>query len=417
MVRVITGIAAALVLALATAGPARAQQQGAAPSGDAAAEPTVRFATFNARLSRSEPGALREALREGDDAQIRRVAEIIQRVRPDVLLINEFDHDPAAAALFRDAYLGRPQGGDGRGATTPISYPHLFTAPVNAGRPSGADLDGDGTVGGPGDAFGYGEFPGQYGMLVLSRHPIVSGEVRSFRTFLWADMPEARLPVTGNGAPFYGEAARAVLRLSSKAHWDLPVRIGERVVHFLVSHPTPPGFDGPEDRNGRRNADEIRFWADYVDGADYIYDDTGRSGGLPAEAAFVIAGDLNADPFDGDSLPGAARQLLDHPRIIGAASDRELTPWSAGGLAAAAQANGADLAHRGNPAFDTADFSPAGRAGGPGNLRVDYVLPSNAGLAYGGGGVFWPAPGDPLAGLAGRATSDHRLVWVDVVLE
>ena len=51
---------------------------------------------------------------------------------------------------------------------------------------------------------------------------------------------------------------------------------------------------------------------------------------------------------------------------------------------------------------------------GPGNLRVDYVLPS-ATLAVSGAGVFWPAPGDPAAGVAATA-SRHRLVWVDIVL-
>jgi hypothetical protein len=41
-----------------------------------------------------------------------------------------------------------------------------------------------------------------------------------------------------------------VFRLSSKSHWDVPIVIGRKTVHFLVSHPTPPVFDGPEDRNG-----------------------------------------------------------------------------------------------------------------------------------------------------------------------
>ena len=49
----------------------------------------------------------------------------------------------------------------------------------------------------------------------------------------------------------------------------------------------------------------------------------------------------------------------------------------------------------------------------PGNLRVDYVLPS-AGLEITGAGVFWPVEGEPGAALIGA--SDHRLVWVDVTL-
>ena len=80
-------------------------------------------------------------------------------------------------------------------------------------------------------------------------------------------MPGALLPddpATPAPADWYSPEELAVFRLSSKSHWDLPIDIDGRTVHFLVSHPTPPVFDGPEDRNGTRNFDEIRFWADYV---------------------------------------------------------------------------------------------------------------------------------------------------------
>jgi hypothetical protein len=187
-----------------------------------------------------------------------------------------------------------------------------------------------------------------------------------------------------------------------------------------VSHPTPPTFDGPEDRNGLRNHDEIRFWADYVSPrrkrAAYIYDDEGRYGGLPRGASFVIAGDQNADPEDGDSVDAAIDQLLRHPRVV----DPE--PTSAGGAEAVDQ-GGANLAHDGDPALDTADFGDVGPFG-PGNLRVDYVLPSK-GTKVVGSGIFWPVDADPLYYLTGDydpvrwpftgvPTSDHRQVWVDV---
>ena len=102
-------------------------------------------------------------------------------------------------------------------------------------------------------------------------------------------------------------------------------------MHFLVSHPTPPVFDGPEDRNGRRNSDEIRFWSDYITpGAGrYIYDDEGGRGGLTIGAHFVIAGDQNSDPLDGDSLPGAIQQLIHNPRV-----NTSSTPDSAGAVEA-----------------------------------------------------------------------------------
>ena len=217
-------------------------------------------------------------------------------------------------------------------------------------------------------------------------------------------MPGARLPARPDGTPFYTDEALDVLRLSSKSHWDVPVRIGGEVVHFLVSHPTPPVFDGQEDRNGARNADEIRFWADYVAGAEYIHDDSGRKGGLAKGAHFVIAGDMNADPADGESVPGAIRQLLDHPLI-----DACVTPQSAGGAAAAVAQGGANSTHLGDPRFDTADFTDDA----PGNLRVDYVLPST-GLEVVAAGVFWPLEGAP--GTAWLDASDHRPVWIDVTL-
>jgi hypothetical protein len=181
-------------------------------------------------------------------------------------------------------------------------------------------LNNDGSVGGPDDALGFGFFPGQYGMAVYSKYPLVAHETRTFQTFRWKDMPGALLPddlATPEPDDWYTPEELEIFRLSSKSHWDIAVRLGGEIIHILVSHPTPPVFDGPEDRNGLRNHDEIRFWADYVDPAksDYIYDDTGHWGGLAARAHFVIMGDQNADPFDGDSTADAVMQLLGHPLI------------------------------------------------------------------------------------------------------
>ncbi|GHC14619.1 hypothetical protein GCM10010082_00960 [Kushneria pakistanensis] len=372
----------------------------------------IRVATYNASLNRDSAGALREDLIDGD-AQARDIAAVIQQSRPDVLLINEFDYDPAAAELFREHYLSTPQG-DAPG----IDYPYAFSAPVNTGVASGVDLDGNGeavtTPGAPGyadDALGFGQFPGQYGMLVLSRYPLESEDIRTFGDFLWKDMPGARLPgnpETPESGDYYPDAALDVLPLSSKSHWDIPINVNGEIVHLLASHPTPPTFDGPENRNGLRNADEIRLWADYVTPGkgDYLMDDQGRSGGLDAHARFVIAGDQNVDPLDGDSLPGAAQQLLGHPLIAAG-----LTPDSEGGVVAALEQGGANATHRGDPRFDTADFNDEA----PGNLRVDYVLPSAHGLTRLDGGVFWPVEGE--AGHEQADASDHRLVWADLAID
>jgi len=361
----------------------------------------VRFATFNAAMGLAEAGALQSRLAAGDDPALLALAEIIRTVRPDVLLINEFDFQPgfdSAGALNRN-YLDAPRAG-----LEPISYAWTFRAPVNTGVPSGLDLDGDGSPGSPADAWGFGMFPGQYGMLVLSRFPIDRDGARSFREFLWKDMPDALEPSLPDNGKFYSKQAWSEFRLSSKSHWDLPVQIGTTTIHFLVSHPTPPVFDGEEDRNGRRNHDEIRFWADYVVNAGYIYDDAGRHGGLDGGARFVVAGDQNSDPFDGDSHGGAITQLLSS-----AAIDSSCTPASEGASEATAIQGGANGKQRGNPAYDTSDFSDRVT----GNLRLDYVLPSVS-LDVLACGVFWPPSGHAQHGLISH--SDHRMTWLDVKL-
>jgi Endonuclease/Exonuclease/phosphatase family len=407
MRRLLLAVACALVLA-----PAASAQ-----------DADVRFATFNASLNRPFAGQLRADLSVTDPSstsvfvrQARNVAEVIQRVRPDVLLINEFDFDPVAADLFRKNFLEVSQNG-----AAPIRYDNAFIAPSNTGIATGFDLNNNGAIvttpGAPGygdDAFGFGAFPGQFGMVVYSKYPIDTSSARTFQLFKWKDMPGNLIPT-----PFYSPEEVAILRLSSKSHWDLPIDIGRKTVHFLVSHPTPPVFDGPEDRNGRRNFDEIRFWADYITPgkSDYIYDDNGVHGGLKPGELFVIAGDQNSDPLDGDSIPGAIQQLIEHPLV-----NTKVTPESAGAVEASALQGGANTTHRSDPRFDTADFADTA----PGNLHADYVLPRKT-LQIVGSGVFWPLRSDPLfrltgvfdpawAAVGGFPTSDHRSVWVDVTV-
>ena len=384
------------------AGTATAPAAGTEAHGHGHGPRSVRFATYNASLNRGTEGRLVADLSTPDNAQAGAIAEVVQRTRPDVLLVNEFDFDAGhvALGLFQRNYLSVSRNG-----STPIEYPYAYTAPVNTGVPSGFDLNNDGTVGGPDDAYGFGFFPGQYGMAVYSRFPIDTTRIRTFQKFLWKDMPGSLIP-----PGWFTAEELAAVRLSSKSHWDVPLRIGRRTVHFLVSHPTPPTFDGPEDRNGRRNHDEIRLWADYITPgkARYLYDDAGRRGGLRPGSDFVIAGDQNADPYDGDSTAGAIWQLLDNPRV-----NTSRTPSSAGGVEQARLQGGVNLTHRGPAAQDTADFAEP-----PGNLRVDYVLPRRS-LRIVGSGVFWPTTDDPLFRLVGVfpfPTSDHKLVWVDLRL-
>ncbi|MEM1144002.1 MAG: endonuclease/exonuclease/phosphatase family protein [Pseudomonadota bacterium] len=377
------------------------------PPVPADAAPTVRIATFNVSMEggnyvakgTSPSGTeLPAALSQPSHPQISNIAEIIQRVRPDILLLNEFDYheDPAKAVRpFLANYLNKPN----RDAAA-IDYPYFFQAPVNTGVDSGMDLNRDGKASGTGqDAFGYGLYPGQYGMLVLSRFPIDHTSVRTFQNFLWRDMPDNLMEHmrTDDGELWYPQPVQEVLRLSSKSHWDLSIEVHGQHVHLLASHPTPPVFDGPEDRNGRRNHDEIRFWSDYLsanEDSNYIYDDAGDRGGLRGHR-FVVLGDLNASVEEGDARREGISGLLGHAKV-----KRGLLPTSDGG-----RDNRAD-----------SPLSPAHTAAW--GMRADYVLPGSAGWRLLDAGVFWPAASDPLRRLVEnrRASSDHRLVWVDLEL-
>ncbi|HRN60965.1 MAG TPA: endonuclease/exonuclease/phosphatase family protein [Luteimonas sp.] len=414
MIRALVPLLLLPALALALAGCVRVNVHGDPPQPEPAMPDTtaLRVATYNVSLYDEDAGGLVRRLELGN-AQARRIAAVLQKLRPDIVLLNEFDYDAAgrAADLFQRDYLEQPQPGGGEA----LHYPHRYLAPVNTGIPSGFDLDNNGSVGGEGrdrgnDAWGYGLHPGQYGMLLLSKYPIDAAAARTFQLLKWSAMPGARRPIDpASGQPFHRDEVWAQLRLSSKSHWDVPVRTPLGTLHVLASHPTPPTFDGPENRNGLRNHDEIRLWREYISpgplpsgATPWLCDDAGACGGLADDARFVILGDLNCDPADGDGEHDAIVELLEHPRVL-----RMATPRSEGARLAAAADGGANAAHAGAHAHDTGRFGPK-----VGNLRLDYVLPST-GFAAKAAGVFWPPPGDPDAELA--AASDHHLVWVDLV--
>lgn len=194
--------------------------------------------------------------------------------------------------------------------------------------------------------------------------------------------------------PWYSDEVMAQFPLSSKSHWDVPVQIGSKIVHLLALHPTPPAFDGPENRNGMKNYDEIRFVRDYLTpGSDhYIYDDQGQRGGIEADGSFIVLGDLNAQA-GASGVDGAMTQLLEHPRV------NDVMPMSPGGQHHSPDIEGAQ--------YHTAAW----------RKRVDYVLPSQD-LIVKDGRVFWPTQGEAGYDLMKKrdASSDHRLVWLDIEL-
>lgn len=298
---------------------------------------------------------------------------------PDILLLQgvDYDHGLATLGALRD-WLGE-SGAD---------YPEIFALAPNTGLESGYDLDGDGRCCGPGDAQGYGEFFGQGGMALLSRHEIEREAIRDFSAFLWRDLPGAILPEI-DGEPFPSADARNVQRLSSVGHWVVPVRIGEARLTLLAFHAAPPVFDGPEDRNGRRNHDELIFWRHYLDGT---------FGAAPMER-FVVIGDANLDPVDGDGRREALAALLRGTGLRDARPQRPEGPLED------------HPGHDGDPRLDTVAWP----APDPGHLRVDYILTS-ADLTVARSAVHWPA-GDGAAARDARAASRHRMVWIDILLD
>lgn len=354
----------------------------------------LRVATFNIEDVRAEH------LETDDNPRLRAIASIIQRIRPNILLLNEIEtshaEGPSNAEKFAYNYLAVSQG-DG---LRPLYY-DTYTPATNTGIHSGFDLDNSGSVDASvperserqeaahraygNDCYGFGTFPGQYGMaLLVDRRLEIDVEgVRTFREFLWKDLPGANRPMNPDGSDWFEDEEWDVVRLSSKTFADVPVMLPNgTTLHALISHPTPPAFDGDEKRNVLRNHDEIALIRAYIDNEPALYDDTGRKGGLEDGASFVILGDLNADPTDGSGKEMTLfTQLFSSPRLA-----KDTHPSS-------------------EIRVDELDRTDTARFG----LRVDYVLPS-ASITITESGV-WRDTGD-----SERFPSDHFPVWADVIV-
>ncbi len=255
--------------------------------------------------------------------------QTIADLKPDIAALQsvDFDHDQVALQLVQDrlAELGHPM-------------PFRFALMPNAGQPTGFDLNRDGRLDTASDRQGYGQFAGQGGIAILSRYPILADKAQDFSGLLWKDLPDTQIPMS-----YFDPEEREVLRLQSIAAWDVPIRLPGGIVHVLAVQASSPVFDGPENRNGLRNADQLRFWESYVS---------------DIREPFVLMGGLNNDPFDGEGLNTALHDLLANPAL------QDVRPRSG---PRAIQ----DPSHLGPLEEDTVDW---GRD--IGSLRVDYVLPS-----------------------------------------
>ncbi|WP_417250339.1 endonuclease/exonuclease/phosphatase family protein [Celeribacter sp.] len=321
------------------------------------------MAFWSVELERRGPGLLLHDIRKGTDPDLLVARDAIRQLDADVILLSGVDTDydgytVDALAHFLDA-----------------GYDFTFTEMGNTGAPSGFDIDRDGRLGEAEDALAFGRFRGEGGMALLSRHPIAHEAIVTLTDLKWRDVPDTRLPYT-----YFSPAEAELLTVSSRGHWMVPVEIGGIPLTVLAFHATTPVFDGDEDRNGRRGADEVALIRHILNG---------RIGEAP-EGTFVVMGSTNIDPVDGEGIHGEVRALLAHPLL------QDPLPRSTFGPAP----NGDQ---KGDPTLDTADW----RDPDPGNLRVDYVLPSRD-LDVLDTGLEWvDGPED--------GPFHHAVVWVDLV--
>lgn len=301
----------------------------------------IRLATWHGDFSRKGPGLLLRDVLGGRDPGIAEATRILVNLNADVLVLThfDFDHDLVALRAFAD-----------RLAAAGADYPHIYAPRPNSGMGTGLDLDGDGRTGGPRDAQGYGRFAGDGSIAMLSRLPVA--DVQEFSDLLWQDAPDSAMNADDTG--------RDVQRLSSTAHAMITLQSDTGPLSVGIFVATPPVFDGPEDRNGRRNRDEVLFWHHLL---------SARIDAAAApESRFVLMGNANLDPDKGDGLRAAMAQVLRHPVLQDPLPGVPTVAWE-----------------------------------GPGEMRVSYVLPSQD---------LPVVDADVLQ--AGQNTGPHRLVWVDL---
>lgn len=375
---------------------------------------SLRVATVNAGLSEDEEGALAERLEGGQDEAAQMLARNIQTTRPDVLLITDIDTSTHVADIFKDQYLAEAQadGEAGSKDLSPLDYRYVYAASTNAGVQSGADLNGNGSTGDAGDAFGVGHFEGQRSMILYSRYPIKQDEVRTFNDLIWSELPGNSLDTEK-----YSKLVRSVLPLNSTSLWDVPLDVDGETVHVVATGLTP---DQGEGADADRRLDQLRFLNMYLSDSDELRDltdDAGAYGGLEQEANAVVLGALGPDLESLDENAGQKRQ--------DAAEELE-TFLDSGELDVAKPSSaGAQCEDDASPQIRTIlDFvcatQYATRIGG-GTSRSDYVAAANGSTISKSG--IEAAMSRAVAEKSSAGTSSassagaRRMVWADVTLK
>lgn len=356
----------------------------------------VRIAQFNLREMTTYK------LMTQTDVQANAAAEIIARFSPDILSINELQFDiqgiPSASSPgapsntswggFNVPGAENPKRlGDRVHAAGGPSYENLFQSVGNSGFYwQGSTLGLDWYI-----LRGWGEFPGRFNTAILSRFPILVDQVRVIADFAWEDLPDNKIALmkteTGIDVP-------PGFPLFEKALNIVPVQLGDVVLHLVLLHPVAPAFDPI---NTYRNYDELHALRLFLDGQLPGVEP------LPADAKFVIIGDLNADPEEGDSIGGAIQQILSHPDVTNVFPAGSGTKGKGGKYNSYLSGCGRD------------DGSTVTDPGAKYQMQLDYVLPSkNLGEPL-DSLLFWPNhTTDPEDFELRCQASDHSFLYVDL---
>jgi hypothetical protein len=339
------------------------------------------------------------------DEQASAAAEVIARFKPDIISINElqFDIQGLPTASMPGAPSGTTYGnfnGNGDDNTKRLAdriaaidpeatYSNTLLTIGNSGFYwEGDDLGLDWYI-----LRGWGEWRGRHNTGILSRYPILYDQVRVITDVAWDSLPENNIALMKSetgidvppGFPVFEKSLNVV-----------PVQVGEQVIYVVLLHPVAPAFDPI---NVYRNSDELRALAMFLDGTLPGVEP------LPEGAKFFVVGDLNADPDEGDSLPGAIQRIIEHPLLA--------VSYPAG--AGTKGQNGEYNSYLSGCGHD--DGTMVGDPADRWQMQLDYVLPSaTIGLAK-SSILFWPdhvSERDDFD-LSCRA-SDHKFLMVEVEL-
>jgi hypothetical protein len=263
---------------------------------------TLRLGVWHEALSRDGPGLLLRDLQRGEPELVA-LADLVRLADPDVLVLTKIDFDASGLAARAFAEL-----------ISPKAYPFVMALRSNEGVPTGIDMDGDRRGREPEDAHGYGVFPGQGALAVLSRLPIREDAAVSYNDILWSALPGTHMLPSDPGYD--------VQKVSSGGHWRVLLELStpqgrEVTLWLLVGHSGPPVFDGPEDRNGRRNLDELRLWSQILEG---------QHGPAPGTHT-VFAANTNLDPNAGEGYRDAMQGFLDNGRFQDPLPDLPTAYW------------------------------------------------------------------------------------------